>query len=192
MVERRQDPHLVPRRGERAGEGLDVPGESARIVHEYGETRATRMCRPDYCRARAPILVRQPMPERHFVKYTFLKVDPAWRRLDVEERSRHKREFLAACEDFAAQRLLRAFSLVGTRGDADLLLLSQATNLERIHELHVVLETSGVDSGTSWIFATAIAQNRRPATRLEARPRPDGPPGRRGPPPGLTAGRAAG
>jgi chlorite dismutase len=84
------------------------------------------------------------MPERHFVKYTFLKVDPAWRRLDDAERARHKREFLAACEDFAAERLLRAFSLVGTRGDADMMLLSQATNLERIHEFHVVLAQSGL------------------------------------------------
>ena len=84
------------------------------------------------------------MPERHFVKYTFLKVDPAWRRLDDAERARHKREFLAACEDFASERLLRAFSLVGTRGDADMMLLSQATNLERIHEFHVVLAQSGL------------------------------------------------
>jgi chlorite dismutase len=84
------------------------------------------------------------MPERHFVKYTFLKVDPAWRRLDDTERARHKREFLAACEDFASERLLRAFSLVGTRGDADMMLLSQATNLERIHEFHVVLAQSGL------------------------------------------------
>jgi chlorite dismutase len=84
------------------------------------------------------------MPERHFVKYTFLKVDPAWRRLDDAERARHKREFLAACEDFASERLLRAFSLVGTRGDTDLMLLTQATNLERIHEFHVVLAQSGL------------------------------------------------
>jgi chlorite dismutase len=84
------------------------------------------------------------MPERHFVKYTFLKVDPAWRRLDDAERAQHKRELLAACEDFAAERLLRAFSLVGTRGDADMMLLSQATNLERIHEFHVVLAQSGL------------------------------------------------
>src|SRR3954466_11574571 len=84
------------------------------------------------------------MPERQFVKYTFLKVDPAWRRVDPDERAAHKREFLAACEDFAQDRLLRAFSLVGTRGDADLLLLSQATNLERIHEFHVVLAQSGL------------------------------------------------
>jgi chlorite dismutase len=84
------------------------------------------------------------MPERHFVKYTFLRVDPAWRRLDDGERARHKREFLAACENFAAERLLRAFSLVGTRGDADLMLLTQATNLDRIHEFHVVLQQSGL------------------------------------------------
>jgi len=84
------------------------------------------------------------MPERHFVKYTFLKVDPAWRRLDPEERSRHKREVIAACEDYAAERLLRAFSLVGTRGDADMLLLTQATTLDRIHEFHVLLAQSGL------------------------------------------------
>ena len=84
------------------------------------------------------------MPDRQFVKYTFLKVDPAWRRLGAEERATHKREFMAACEDFASERLLRAFSTVGTRGDADLLLLTQATNLERIHEFHVVLAQSGL------------------------------------------------
>jgi chlorite dismutase len=84
------------------------------------------------------------VPERHFVKYSFLAVDPAWRRLPDAERAEHKREFLAACEDFAAERLLRAFSTVGTRGDCDLLLLSQATNLERIHEFHVVLAQSGL------------------------------------------------
>ena len=82
--------------------------------------------------------------ERHFVKYTFLKVDPAWRRLDADERATHKREVMAACEDFAAERLLRAFSTVGTRGDTDMMLLTQATNLERIHEFHVVLAQSGL------------------------------------------------
>nr|MDQ6926718.1 chlorite dismutase [Candidatus Eremiobacteraeota bacterium] len=63
------------------------------------------------------------MPVRHFVKYTFLRVDPAWRRLDDDQRTAEKREFLAACEDFADGHLLRSFSLVGTRGDADLMLL---------------------------------------------------------------------
>jgi chlorite dismutase len=81
---------------------------------------------------------------RHFVKYTFLKVDPAWRRLDPARREQDKRELLAACEDFAEGHLLQAFSLVGTRGDADLLLLAEAENLMRIHEFHVVLAQSGL------------------------------------------------
>jgi chlorite dismutase len=84
------------------------------------------------------------MDTRRFVKYTFLKVDPAWRRLDTEVRAEHKQEFIAACEDFADGHLLQSFSLVGTRGDAELLLIAEAENLDRIHEFHVVLAQSGL------------------------------------------------
>jgi chlorite dismutase len=84
------------------------------------------------------------MSVRHFVKYTFLRVDPAWRRLDEDERQSHKREFVAACEDFGEDHYVRAYSLVGTRGDADLMLQMEAENLERIHEFHVVLAQSGL------------------------------------------------
>jgi chlorite dismutase len=82
--------------------------------------------------------------DRHFVKYTFLKLDPAWRRLPVSEREEHKREFVAACEDFSADHLLQSFSLVGTRGDTDLMLVMETENLDRIHEFHVVLQQSGL------------------------------------------------
>jgi chlorite dismutase len=111
--------------------------------------------------------------ERHFVKYTFLKVDPAWRRLDAEERAEHKREFIAACEDFSSQRLLRAFSTVGTRGDTDLMLLTQATNLDRIHEFHVVLAQSGL---MKWcevpysLLALTKESEYSDESRLEVRP----------------------
>src|SRR3954449_8976956 len=111
--------------------------------------------------------------ERHFVKYTFFKVDPAWRRLDADERAQHKREFIAACEDFASDRLLRAFSLMGTRGDADLLLLTQATNLERIHEFHVVLAQSGLmawcETPYSFLAMTKPSEYSE-ESRLEVRP----------------------
>ena len=84
------------------------------------------------------------MSQRRFVKYTFLKLDPAWRRQESERREQDKREFAAACEDFADGHLLQSFSLVGTRGDAEMLLVSEAENLERIHEFHVVLAQSGL------------------------------------------------
>jgi chlorite dismutase len=81
---------------------------------------------------------------RRFVKYTFLALEPPWRRLEPEVRAEHKQEFLAACEDFADGHLLQALSLMGTRGDAEMLLISEAENLERIHEFHVVLAQSGL------------------------------------------------
>jgi chlorite dismutase len=102
-----------------------------------------------------------------------LKVDPAWRRLPDQERAEHKREFLAACEDFSAERLLRAFSTVGTRGDTDMMLLSQATNLERIHEFHVVLAQSGLMKWCSQPYsylAMTKPSEYSDESRLEVRP----------------------
>ena len=84
------------------------------------------------------------MADRHFVKFTFLKLDPAWRRLDADDRARDKREFAAACNDFAEDHFLRSYSLVGTRGDADLMLRVASPRLEAIHELHVLLNQSGL------------------------------------------------
>jgi chlorite dismutase len=84
------------------------------------------------------------MAGRHFVKFTFLKLDPSWRRRDAAERARDKSEFAAACNDFAEDHFLRAYSLVGTRGDADLMIRSSAPSLEPIHELHVVMNQSGL------------------------------------------------
>jgi chlorite dismutase len=113
------------------------------------------------------------VPERHVVKYTFLKVDPAWRRLPDAQRAADKREFAAACEDFAAERLLRAFSTVGTRGDTDMMLLSQATNLDRIHEFHVVLAQSGLMKWCSIPYsflAMTKPSEYSDESRLEVRP----------------------
>jgi chlorite dismutase len=113
------------------------------------------------------------VPSRQFVKYTFLQVDPAWRRLDAAQRAADKRELAAACADFAEDHLLRAFSLVGTRGDADLLLLSQSVNLETIHEFHVVLAQSGLMKWCSipYSFLAMTKESEySDESRLEVRP----------------------
>jgi chlorite dismutase len=112
------------------------------------------------------------VPARHFVKYTFLKIDPAWRRLDVGVREAGKREFAAACADFADGHLLRAFSTIGTRGDTDLMLLTQAQNLDRIHEFHVVLGQSGLMKWASIphsFLAMTKASEYSDESRLEVR-----------------------
>jgi chlorite dismutase len=82
--------------------------------------------------------------ERNVVKFTLIKVEPAWRRLPASERAEHKREFAAACRSFADEHFLRAYSLVGTRGDSDLMLRAIAPTLEPIHEFHVLLNQSGL------------------------------------------------
>jgi chlorite dismutase len=84
------------------------------------------------------------MTGRHFVKFTFLKLDSSWRRRDPADRARDKAEFAAACNDFAEDHFLRAYSLVGTRGDADLMVRCSAPSLDPIHDLHVVLNQSGL------------------------------------------------
>jgi chlorite dismutase len=81
---------------------------------------------------------------RNYVKYTFLKVDPAWRRRPSTERAVDKREFAAACAEFGEDHYVRTYSLVGTRGDCDLMVRAIASSLEPIHELHVLLNQSGL------------------------------------------------
>jgi chlorite dismutase len=113
------------------------------------------------------------MPERQFVKYTFLKIDPAWRRLDAEQRASDKREFLAACEDFSSDHLLRGFSTIGTRGDCDLMLLSQSVSLDQIHEFHVVLGQTGLMKWASTPYsylAMTKPSEYSEESRLEVRP----------------------
>jgi chlorite dismutase len=81
---------------------------------------------------------------RNYVKYTFLQVDAAWRRRSAAERAADKAEFAAACNEFSSTHYLRAYSLVGTRGDCDLLVRAIAPSLDPIHELHVLLNQSGL------------------------------------------------
>jgi chlorite dismutase len=107
---------------------------------------------------------------RTFVKFTFFKMDPAWQRREPGRRAEDKREFLAACEDFTEDRSLRAYSTVGTRGDCDLLLLSQAPILEELHTFHVVLAQSGLAKWASTPHSYLAMTKRSPYSDSEARP----------------------
>jgi chlorite dismutase len=110
------------------------------------------------------------LADRTFAKFTFFKIDPAWRRRDDELRADDKREFLAACEDFAIDRSLRAYSTIGTRGDADLLLLSQSPVLEDIHTFHVVLGQSGLARWATTPYSYLSMTKSSPYSEEQARP----------------------
>jgi chlorite dismutase len=81
---------------------------------------------------------------RNFLKLTFIRVLPEWRRRGSAERAADKREFAAACREFADDHYLRTYSLVGTRGDCDLMVRALAPALDPIHELHVLLNQTGL------------------------------------------------
>ena len=110
------------------------------------------------------------MAERTFAKFTFFKLDPAWQRRDVESRAQDKAEFLAACEDYAQDRSLRAYSTVGTRGDVDLLLLSQSPVLDDIHTFHVVLAQSGLAKWMATPHSYLAMTKPSPYSDADARP----------------------
>jgi chlorite dismutase len=113
---------------------------------------------------------RADVADRTFAKFTFFKMDPAWHRRDPGQRAEDKGEFLAACDDFARDRSLRAYSTVGTRGDTDLLLLAQGPILDDIHTFHVVLAQSGLARWATIPHSYLAMTKRSPYSESEARP----------------------
>ena len=76
---------------------------------------------------------QEKMKEREFVRFSVFKVDPAWRRLPRDERERQKDEFEALIGEQGRTMMVYSYSLVGTRGDADLLLWQATRSLEQLH-----------------------------------------------------------
>lgn len=66
---------------------------------------------------------------RTMVQFAFYKFDAAWRRLPQEERERDKAAFACAVEEAADEMMVRSYSLVGIRGDCDLLLWNSAPDI---------------------------------------------------------------
>jgi len=110
------------------------------------------------------------MADRTFAKFSFFKIDPEWRRRDAQLRAADKQEFLAACEDFALDRSLRAYSTIGTRGDVDMVLLSQSPNLEDLHTFHVVLGQSGLAKWAATPHSFLSMTKRSPYSDEQVRP----------------------
>jgi chlorite dismutase len=82
---------------------------------------------------------------RQYIRYLFYKARPSWRALTPAERDAGRGELLAALEPFMTRLpVLRAFSTLGTRGDADLLLWAVTERLEDFQELQAAVLRSGM------------------------------------------------
>ncbi len=76
-----------------------------------------------------------PQGRRDFVKYSFYKVSPEWRRLPESQRSQSKSEFAEVLAEFSGRIAMASYSLVGTRGDVDFMLWKISPQIEPIDEL---------------------------------------------------------
>jgi chlorite dismutase len=83
------------------------------------------------------------MEEGQYVAYTFHRVDPAWRRLPVEERQAHKDAFVEVVEDFAERfEHLRAYTTGGVRPDTDFFLWKITERYDDLGELGAALNVT--------------------------------------------------
>lgn len=78
-------------------------------------------------------------PGRQYVRFLFLKLDPAWHRLNPDQQAGQRRELGEAILRHRARLLLRSYSLVGVRGDADCLLWQVADDLEAFQGLQTAV-----------------------------------------------------
>jgi chlorite dismutase len=75
-----------------------------------------------------------------YVAYTFFQVDPAWRRLPVEERRAAKDAFADVLDDFADRfEHLRAYTTTGVRPETDFFLWKITDRYEDLGELGAAL-----------------------------------------------------
>jgi chlorite dismutase len=74
-----------------------------------------------------------------YVAYTFYRLDPAWRRLPVEERAAHKDAFAEVVDDWSSRMELRAYSTAGVRPDCDFFLWKITERYQDLGELGAAL-----------------------------------------------------
>ena len=88
-----------------------------------------------------------------YVKYTFFKVDPAWRKLSSEDRKSSKKQFLSSLNQSEDMIRPRSYSLVGTRGDVDFMLWTITDSLETLQGFHSDLLKSELGKYLSTLYS---------------------------------------
>ncbi len=114
-----------------------------------------------------------------YVAYTFYKLDPAWRRLPVDERAAGKDAFAEVVEDWAGRiEQLRAYSLTGVRGDCDFFLWKITDRFADLGELGADLNATPLagflETPYSYLATTKASQytQARRARRITPRGSP--------------------
>jgi chlorite dismutase len=116
-----------------------------------------------------------------YVAYTLYRVDPAWRRLPVEERAAGKDAFAEVLEEWSERMDIRGYSLVGVRPEVDLMLWKLTERFDDFRELAADLNATPlagyVSTPYSYLAATKPSKyferdSKRPPRRIVPRGAP--------------------
>ena len=78
-----------------------------------------------------------------YIAYTFFRIDPAWRRLPIDERGAAKEAFADVVDDFAGRfEALRAYSTAGVRPETDFFLWKITERYDDLGELGAALNAT--------------------------------------------------
>ncbi|MEZ5305698.1 MAG: chlorite dismutase family protein [Pyrinomonadaceae bacterium] len=84
--------------------------------------------------------------EKQFVNFIFFRVNPDWRKLNLETKKVFRSEFQKVFNEFAAEMLLFPYSLVGFDSKADLMFWRISDSLDLIQEMTAKLYRTNLGS----------------------------------------------
>lgn len=113
---------------------------------------------------------KRKLTKRQYIRFAFYKLDPLWRRLPAEEQIDHKHELLETIQNFDRRMLLRPYSLVGTRADAELLLWQIAESIEPFQQLATAILSTRMGAYLT-LSVSLLSQTKR--SIYEIRDNPD-------------------
>lgn len=121
----------------------------------------------------------EPAPTGQYVAYTFFKVDPAWRRLPVEERAAGKDAFAEVVEAWGERfEHLRVYSTAGVRPDCDFFLWKITERYADLGELGAALNATPLAGWlqTPYSYLATTKASQYTAARRARKIRPKGQP----------------
>ena len=88
----------------------------------------------------------EPPVQRQYVSFSFYKLDPAFRRLPQEERDKGMKEFIDVLEEYdnATDMILLCYSMVGLRGDVDIMTWRICYSMEEFQIMTTRLMQTGL------------------------------------------------
>ena len=89
---------------------------------------------------------RFPVIEKQFVNFMFLRVNPDWRKLDIEAKRIFKSEFQNVFAQYNEEMLLFSYSLVGFDSKADLMFWRISNSLDLIQDMTAKLYRTNLGS----------------------------------------------